>query len=349
MEFSELRAVIKYLRIKGLTRKAVHEELTATLLEDAPSYSMVKKWYSEFAHGRTSTEDADRPGRPVDVTTPETVEKVLNLILSDRRLTIRHVSTVMNISTSTAHSIITEHIGMHKVSARWVPRNLSPEQKQIRMSSCQENLTRWKHNPQDFMARIITVDETWVYHFDPETKKQSMQWKRPGSPVPRKFRVNRSAGKVMATVFWDAQGVIMTDFLEPGQTINKGYYSAELVKLREEVKKKRRGKISKGVLLLQDNAPPHAAQVSVATARDCGFELLPHPPYSPDLAPSDFYLFPLLKESLRGKVFENDSAVIDAVESFLNEQDVDFYSTGISKLEHRWSKCLERKGDYVEK
>ena len=275
------------------------------------------------------------------------VDKVLSLILSDRRLTIRHISSVLNVSNATAHSIITEHIGMHKVSARWVPRNLSPEQKQTRENACQENLTRLRRDPEDFFARIITVEETWVHHFDPETKQQSMQWKRSGSPVPRKFRANRSAGKVMATVFWDAQGVIMTDYLESGQTINKEYYSAELKKLREEVKKKRRGKLSKGILLLQDNAPPHAAQVSVATASDCGFELLPHPPYSPDLAPSD-YLFPLLKNSLRGKVFEDDSAVIDAVESFLNEQDTDFYSTRLSKLEHRWNKCLERKSDYVE-
>lgn len=160
MEFSELRAVIKYLRIKGLPRKAVHEELVTTLGEDAPSYSMVKKWYAEFAHGRTSTEDAARSGRPADVTTPEMVDKVLSLILSDRRLTIRHVSTVLNISNATAHSIITEHIGMHKVSARWVPRNLSPEQKQARVNTCQENLTRLRRNPQDFLARIITVDET---------------------------------------------------------------------------------------------------------------------------------------------------------------------------------------------
>lgn len=153
----------------------------------------------------------------------------------------------------------------------------------------------------------------------------------------------------MLTVFWDAQGVIMTDYLEKGATINKEYYSEELKQLREELKRKHRGKLSKGVLLLQDNAPPHTAQLSVTTASQSGFELLHHPAYSPDLAPSDFYLFPLLKESLRGKKFENNEDVIGAVESFLDEKDPDFFKEGFLKLHQRWTKYIQNNGDYVEK
>lgn len=349
MEIVEIRAAIKYLYIKGLSGKDAYEDLVATLGEKAPSFTMVKKWFAEFKRGRTSTEDAERSGRPSDVSSPETIDRVLNIILTDRRVTIRHVSDVLNISYGSVQSIITERIGMHKVSARWVPRMLTQEMKQSRVTASQENLNQWQRNPEDFLNRVVTVDETWVHHFDPETKLQSKEWKRPSSPTPRKFRHNRSAGKVMLTVFWDAQGVIMTDYLEKGATINKEYYSEELKQLREELKRKRRGKLSKGVLLLQDNAPPHTAQLSVTTASQCGYELLPHPAYSPDLAPSDFYLFPLLKESLRGRKFEDNEDVIGAVESFLDEKDPDFFRQGFLELQQRWTKCIQKKGDYVEK
>ena len=104
-----------------------------------------------------------------------------------------------------------------------------------------------------------------------------------------------------------------------------------------------------GVRLLQDNAPSHTSHIAMATAKECGFELLEHPPYSPDLAPSDYYLFPKLKSVLPGRCFETDNDVIDAVEDFLTGQDSSFSYNGIAKLEERWHKCVEAKGDYIEK
>ena len=129
---------------------------------------------------------------------------------------------------------------------------------------------------------------------------QSKQWKHPGSPPPMKFKSVHSAEKVMASIFWDSQGVIMIDHLEQGCTINGAYYAGELRRLPQVIVKKRQGKLTRGVLLLQDNAPAHTSQVTMTAATVCGFEILPHPTYSPDMAPSDFYLFPKLKSHLRG-------------------------------------------------
>ena len=95
--------------------------------------------------------------------------------------------------------------------------------------------------------------------------------------------------------------------------------------------------------------PIHTAPVAAAEAANCGFELLPHAPYSPDLAPSDFYLFPKLKTHLRGHHFGNNNEVIHAVEEYLEAQDATFFRDGIAMLEHRWTKCIEVRGDYVEK
>ncbi|XP_023704521.1 histone-lysine N-methyltransferase SETMAR-like [Cryptotermes secundus] len=104
--------------------------------------------------------------------------------------------------------------------------------------------------------------------------------------------------------------------------------------------------LGKGVQLLHNNAPAHA---TMTLAASLGYEILPHPPYSPDLTPSDFFLFQWLKKTLCGKRFQDDDDIISAVEGFLNSQNETFYDQGIQQLMHRWGKCVALQGAYVEK
>jgi len=106
-------------------------------------------------------------------------------------------------------------------------------------------------------ARLETMDETWLYHYDPKTKQQSMEWRQCGSPSPKQIRVQKSAGKVLATIFWDQDGILLIDYLPKGQTINAECYSSLVVQLKDILKDKRRGKVSKAVLFVHDNAPAH--------------------------------------------------------------------------------------------
>ena len=112
------------------------------------------------------------------------------------------------------------------------------------------------------------------------------------------------------------------------------YYAEELRRLRQEIVKKRRN-LTRGVLHLQDNAPANISQVAMAVATKCDFEVLPHPPYFPDVYPSDFYLFPNLKTNLRGRNFGSSEGVIDAVDEYLDGQEEVFYFEEISTLEQR--------------
>ena len=141
----------------------------------------------------------------------------------------------------------------------------------------------------------------------------------------------------------------MIDYLQQGRTINGAYYAAELRRLHQEIARKRRGKLTRDVLLLQDNAPAHTSQVAMTAATECGFEVFPHPSYSLDMAPSDFYLFPKLKSNLRGTQFGSKEGAIEAVNKYLEDQRKDFYLQGISNLEQRWTKCIALKGNYIEK
>ena len=106
----------------------------------------------------------------------------------------------------------------------------------------------------DFLSRLVTMNETWLYHYDPETKQQSMEWRHSSSPRPKKFRVQKSAGIFLFTIFWYQDGILLIDYLPKGQTINAEYYLSLLVQLKDILKEKRRGKFTKGVLFLHDNA-----------------------------------------------------------------------------------------------
>jgi len=115
--------------------------------------------------------------------------------------------------------------------------------------------------------------------------------------APKKFRVQKSAGKVLASIFRDQDGILLIDYFPKSQTINVEYYSSLLVQLKDILKVKHRGKVTKGVLFLHDNAPAHRALATQKKLAYLGFQCLDHPPYSPDLAPSDYHLFPELKNN----------------------------------------------------
>ena len=137
----------------------------------------------------------------------------------------------------------------------------------------------------------------------------------------------------------------MLDFLPKRSTITGVYYADLLDQLRTAIREKSRGKLSKGVLLQQDNASVHTCKVVERN----GYELIPHPAYSPDLAPSDFFLFPNLKKDIRGLHFRSDEEIVTAVEHWVNGKDPDFFSSRLMALEHRWSKCITLEGNYIEK
>jgi hypothetical protein len=119
--------------------------------------------------------------------------------------------------------------------------------------------------------------------------------------------------------------------------------------LKPAILSKRQGLFSKRELLLHDNARPHTAAHTMDTLRALKFEVLKHPPYSPDLVPSDFHLFGCMKEHLRGQKFADDNELMEAVQSWLKAMPKSFFLEGIHKLVDRWTKCVAKNGDYVEK
>ena len=337
----EYHAVIRYLYLKGKTGKEIHGELADVYGSSAPYYALVKFWLGEFKRGRTSLEDEARSGRPLDATDKEMCKKVRDLVYSDRRIQVEEITQALGILHGRVSTILHDRLVMRKLTARWVPKSLSDEQMATRASVCSSLLKRFR-SKDDFLLCLVTVDETWVYYYEPENKAQS-QLVGPGSPKPKKLKTQPSAGKVMATVFWDAKGIILLDFLPKRSTITGVYYANLLDQLRTAIREKRRGKLAKGVLLEQDSVRVHTCKVAMDAVEQNGYELIPHPAYSPDLAPSD------LKKDIRGLHFCSDEEVVTAVEECVSGKDPDFFSSGLMALEHRWSKCITLEGNYRKK
>ena len=137
---------------------------------------------------------------------------------------MEEIANALYFSHGSVSTILHDRLGMHKLTAHWIPKSLSDEQMATRASVYSTLLKRFRSKEDDFLSRLVTVDETWVHYYEPENKAQSHQSVWPGSPRPKKFKMQPSAGKVMATVFWDAQGV-MLDFLAKKSTIKGAYYA----------------------------------------------------------------------------------------------------------------------------
>ena len=166
------------------------------------------------------------------------------------------------------------------------------------------------------------------------------------APIRAKLQADKRS--LMMTFFWDDQGILISDVLGKGLSIDAEYYSALVQQLPAAIREKRRKKKFKELRLLQDNARVHTAKVTMAKLQNLGLQIVEHPPYSPDLAPSDYYLFKNLKIFLQGKHYTTKEDVVSAVNSFFDEKPNEFFKIGLDRLKDRWRRCIDSEGEYLE-
>ena len=345
----EQRIIIKFLTRERVKPSEIFQRLTAQFGDQTLSRTRVFAWHKEFQEGRERVENEEHDRRPRSSITDENIQAVRDILEDDRRVTVSEIAEQVGVSYGSCQTIITEHLGFRKVCARWVPRLLTADQKLRRLEVCQRLFARFEEEGEAFLASIVTCDETWVHHYTPESKQASMEWRRKGETAPVKAKTRLSAGKVLATVFFDYRGVLLIDFLHERRTINAAYYCELLTQVRAAYRSKRRNQPIRDVILLHDNARPHTAALTVQKLEEMHWTPLDHPPYSPDLSPCDFHLFGPLKEALGGQRFEDDEGVEGFVRNWLQTQPSSFFDAGIKKLPIRWEKCVTKAGDYVEK
>jgi len=161
----------------------------------------VFRWHKAFKDGRESVEDEQRAGRPSTARTESSVARVKVVLDRDRRLQVRLIAEEAGLPKTDVHRIITEDLRMRKICAKLVPKNLSDEQKDNRVLVSREILDRVKSEP-DFLQGVITGDETWIFEYDPTTKRQSSEWHTSESLRPKKARMSKSRVKSMLIIFF---------------------------------------------------------------------------------------------------------------------------------------------------
>jgi histone-lysine N-methyltransferase SETMAR len=201
----------------------------------------------------------------------------------------------LNLDGETVRKILTEDLGMRKVSAKMVPHILSDDQKQRRLDVCSD-LSRQLAKGKNFLDGVISGDESWCFQYDPETKRQSMQWKT---------SVSQAQVKTMLICFFDHKGIFHFEFLEQGRTVNQHCYLEILARLCEAVRWRRPELWPDAWILHHVSAPAHDALALQEFLDKKTILKLDHPPYSPDLPPCDFRLFPKLKTALKGHRFSD--------------------------------------------
>ncbi|KAJ4449971.1 hypothetical protein ANN_01378 [Periplaneta americana] len=332
----EQRYCIKFCQKLDDSQSQTIRKIQQVFGEDAMSVTQIKEWFNQFKDGRTSAESEQHCGRPQTARSAAVVERVRNLVMADRRLTVREIAEEVGVSKDSAHAILRDDLNMNRVAAKFVPK-LSPEQKDLHRDIAQELLDTPNTDP-GFLNTVITGDESWVYGYDPETKRQSSQWKHPESPRPKKARQVRSKIKVMLTVFFDVRGIVHHEYAPEGQTVTKEYYHDVLRRLRDAVRHKRPDMwTAKNWHLHHDNAPAHSSQLIHTFLAKHGITTVRQPPYSPDLAPCDFWLFPKLKTPLKGSRFESREEIMQNATTELNT----IPKEDFQRCFQQWKDCQE--------
>jgi len=220
----ETRALINFFFLQSKAPKEIHTILRETLGEHAPSYTTVKNWVTHFKRGDFSTCDAPRPGRSKTLTTPEIIDQFHELIWEDRWISAKSIAEQLGISRERVGSIIHEDLDMRKLSAKWVPKCLKADQKRQRRQSSEQLLEFFSARPKRFPVAIRDHGRNLVISLLPGAKQQSVEWRHSGSPHPKKFRVQKSAGNGLVSIFWDQDGILLIDYLPKNQTINAEFY-----------------------------------------------------------------------------------------------------------------------------
>jgi len=282
------------------------------------------------------------------VRSPELIAEVMAAIEADRRVELRSLAEDFMVSYGTMQTIVTGDLKMVKKSARWVPRLLNDDQKQTRVR-CSQQFKELVAGDPGVLERIVTMDETMLSLYTPERKSQSRQWLPKGAPAPVKAKVQESRKKRMILAFFDAGGLIYTRIADPGDRINADFILDTLQRFLRHLSRKRPAFSGTGDWFFHwDNAPVHTARSVADFMAKHRFKLVEHPPYSPDLAPADFFLFPKVKAMLAGQHLEDDGVKVawEGVTGSIGGED---WLAAFNAWARRCDRCIERDGNYVEK
>lgn len=348
-KISEQRVYCKIRAQLGFPPTEIHADLQKVYGNGALKYATVCKWVRRFNDGRESIENDPRVGRPVSVLTEKNVATVKTLIEEDARYTVHEIEELSGIHSSSVLKILRERLGLRKICARWVPHLLTDEQKQSRVRLASQVIEKYDKCDPRRLEEIVTGDETWIYHFQPDSKAKNKVWVSSEGDRPVIARRCKTSNRMLYAIFFDSKGPVLQIPVPKGSSVTGKFYRESVLTQLVDFYQKRRPRTGvRGIKLLHDNAPAHKSATVQEYLKESGLDVLDHPPYSPDLSPCDFWLFPRLKEMLAGHRFESRCGIGSAVYQCLQHIPKEDYRAAFRKWVDRCKMCVEADGAYFE-
>ena len=175
-----------------------------------------------------------------------------------------------------------------------------------------------------------------------------MDWTDPGKPAASTPKRNIHGKKVLLCIWWDQHGILYYELLQPGETVTANRYVQQLINVNNELNVKRPEWTNRHerVILLHDNARPHVSKLVTDVLKELKWDVLPHPLYSPDIAPSDYHLFRSMAHALSEQRFKNNVDVKKWLDNWIASKTTKFYYDGIHKLLTNWKNLVDNDGNY---
>lgn len=308
--------------------------------ENAPTQQTCENWFKRFKTGDFDVCDKERSGQPKKFQD----EELEALLKENSAQTEKELAKQLHV-TQAAISKRLHAMKMILKEGKWIPHQLTEANIENRLMVCTSLMTR--HRKWHFLHNIVTGDEKWIFYHNPKRKKS---WVHPGEPSTSTAKRNIYGRKVMLCIWWDQKGVVYYELLNSNETITAERYEQQLNNLNHALNEKRPIQTTKQrkVILLHDNARPHVAKHVKNALEALKWEILPHAPYSPDCAPSDYYLFRSMQSALQNQTFRNQEEIKKWLEEWIRSKDEKFFFDGIHQLPERWSKVIENNGNYFD-
>jgi len=327
--------------LKGKSPTQIHQILEDMFEKDALPLSTIS--YTIRSQRWTSNNEPIKKNRQsrADYKKDDLIESVLK---RERFATIRHISKETNIAPSTVNWILKERMGYKNIDLTIVPHELTSEMKKNRVDisiRMIESIQRAKANNWNF---ISTGDESWFSYYTSSTKI----WIKKEDSPPSLPNPDFHPKKLMVTIFWSPIGIQVLNVLPKGHTLNAQYFQeiilAELVR-NNKVKEVKNQK--QKYMIHFDNACVHSAKSTIQFLNENNIEILSHPAYSPDLAPSDFYLFGYLKDKAKGKRFCDENQILESIREEFFAIPKHQLESVFEEWERRLHQCIDGGGEYI--
>jgi histone-lysine N-methyltransferase SETMAR len=340
------RGYIKTCAALNQSPISIHNNLVLVYGDNAYSYKTVTLWVNSFRAGNTNINDKPRTGRPITAKTDTNIALVEKLIDEHPRISYSYLEELTSISRGTLETIIKQELQMRKRSSRWIPHKLTPENKQKRLDFAKAMLEKL-NSEQWRLDQILTGDECIFYHRKIEKRQATATWKRKGEPPECIVKRDRYEAKTMICIFFRSSGPVLVHAVTKGTTIDHQYYIENcLGPAFNELEKQRPKSGLHGIKLLHDGAKPHVHSNTSNFIESNGIIEINHPPYSPDLAPCDFWLFDHIKKQLED--YTSSKALLKGITKVLENIPKKEYLKTFKKYVERLEFCIEAEGDYFE-